>query len=61
MTDDDLGRRAAECGLALSPAQLAELARGDALMRGLGDLVPHDPPLAEEPALAFRLRRRARP
>lgn len=61
MTDDDLARQAAACGLALSPTQMQELARAHALARGLADLVPHDLPLTEEPALTFRVLPRERP
>lgn len=58
MTESEIGRDAAAVGLALSPQQLEELASASALMRRLADLIPHDPPLAEEPALTLRLRRR---
>ncbi len=60
MNKEDLGRRAAEIGLDLARDQLAQFAQATALARRLADLVPHDLPLAEEPALTLRLRRRVR-
>ncbi len=59
MGEEDLRRAAAGIGLDLTPEQLAQFGRATALARRLADLVPHDPPLAEEPALTLRLRRRA--
>lgn len=61
MNGKELDRQAAQCGLDLTPEQLAQLDRATALVRRLADLVPHDLPLEEEPALTFRAQRRARP
>jgi hypothetical protein len=61
MTDENIGRQAAEIGLDLTPAQLAELAEATALIRQVAEFLPYDLPLAEEPALTLRLRRRQRP
>jgi hypothetical protein len=58
MNDEDLGRKAAGIGLDLTPEQLTQFAGATALARRLADLVPHDLPFTEEPALTLRLRRR---
>ena len=58
MSEEDLGRKAAEIGLDLTPEQLAQFASATALARRCADLIPHDLPFAEEPALTLRLRRR---
>ena len=58
MAKDDLQQQAAEIGLDLTAAQLAQLGRATTLARRLAGFVPHDPPIAEEPALTLRLRRR---
>ena len=58
MDEAKLRNEAAEIGLDLTQEQLAQFGRATALARRLADLVPHDPPLAEEPALTLRLRRR---
>ena len=58
MTEEDPGRKAAEIGLDLTPEQLAQFASATALARRLADLVPHDLPFTEEPALTLRLLRR---
>jgi hypothetical protein len=60
MDEEDLGRRAAEIGLELTRDQLEGFGRATSLARRLANLVPRNLPLAEEPALTLRLRRRAR-
>lgn len=60
MSEEEIRRQAAEIGLDLTGDQLVEFARATALARHLADLVPHDPPFAQEPALTLRLERRVR-
>ena len=60
MNEEDPGRKAAKIGLDLTREHLAQFAQATALAQRLADLVPRDLPLAEEPALTLRLRRRVR-